>query len=42
MRRRKRGVSSGSTLFATNMAILDTTVGSILDVQILDKSMIRS
>ena len=28
MRRRKRGVSSGSTLFATHSAILDTTLGS--------------
>ena len=32
MRRRKRGVSSGSTLFATRPAILDTTVGSKLDL----------
>ena len=32
MRRRNRGVSSGSTLFATNTAILDITVGSISDV----------
>ena len=30
MRRRKRGVSSGSTLFVTYPAILDTTVGSKL------------
>ena len=30
MRRRKRGVSSGSTLFATHPAILDTTVSSKL------------
>ena len=28
----KRGVSSGSTLFATHPAILDTTVGSKLDL----------
>ena len=28
MRRRKRGVSSGSTLFATQPAILDTPLGS--------------
>ena len=28
MRRRKRGVSLGSTLFATHSAILDTTLGS--------------
>ena len=32
MRRRKCGVSSGSTLFATNTAILDIPVGSILDL----------
>ena len=32
MRRRKRGVSSGSTLFARHPAILDTTVGSKLDL----------
>ena len=32
MRRRKRGVSSASTLFATHPAILDTTVGSKLDL----------
>ena len=31
-------VSSGSTLFATNTAILDITVGSILDLfKFLDK-----
>ena len=32
MRRRKCGVSSGSTLFATDTVILDITVGSILDL----------
>ena len=30
MRRRKRGVSSESTLFASHPAILDSTVGSKL------------
>ena len=30
MRRRKRGVSSGSTLFATYQVILDTPLGSKL------------
>ena len=34
MRRRKCGVSAGSTLFAIHPAILDTTVGS---EQVLDK-----
>ena len=32
MRRRKRGVSSGSTLFATHPAILDTAASSKLDL----------
>ena len=32
MRRRKRGVSSGSALFATHPAVLDLTVGSKLDL----------
>ena len=32
MRRRKRGVSSESTLFVTHPAILDTTMGSKLDL----------
>ena len=32
MRCRKCGVSSGSTLFAAHPAILDTTVGSKLDL----------
>ena len=43
MKRRKRGVSLGSTLFATHPAILDTIVGSKLHfVSNFRQSMVRS